>query len=130
MKTRVEVKNLKPLQREVRRMKDKELNAEMKKANKAAAQVAVDDGKPRAPKVSGSLAGTIKAANSAKYAAVKAGSPKKVPYAGVIHFGWPARNIKPQPFLDDAIRENFGEIRDTYEDALRAVVALLESKKL
>ena len=130
MKPKVEVKNLKSLQREVRRVKDKELNAEMKKANKAAAGVAVEKGKPKAPKVSGSLASSIKAANSAKYAAVKAGSPKKVPYAGVQHFGWPARNIQPQPFLDEAIRENFGEIRDTYEDALRAVVALLESKRL
>lgn len=129
MKPKIEVKNLRALQREVRSVRDKELNAEMKKANKAAAQVAVDEGKPRAPKISGSLASSIKAANSAKYAAVKAGSPKKVPYAGVIHFGWPRRNISPQPFLDDAIQEKFGEIRDTYEEALRAVIALLESKR-
>jgi len=25
-----------------------------------------------------------------------------VPYAGPIHWGWPARNIEPQPFLTDA----------------------------
>lgn len=129
MKPAVEIDGLKELQREIRKLRDKELNAEMKKANKAAAQVAVDDGKPRAPRVSGSLSSSIKAANSAKYAAIKAGSPKKVPYAGVIHFGWPRRNIQPQPFLDEAIRAKFGDIRDTYEDALRAVVAVLESKR-
>ena len=128
VKPAIEIENLKALQKEVRNLRDKELNAEMKKANKAAAQVAVDAGKPKTPSRSGRLEKTIKAANSARYAAIKAGSPSRAPYAGVIHFGWPRRNIKPQPFLDEAIREKFGDIRDTYEEALRAVAALLESK--
>lgn len=28
-----------------------------------------------------------------------------LPYAGVIHWGWPARNIAPQPFLVEAGRQ-------------------------
>ena len=27
-----------------------------------------------------------------------------VPYAGAIHWGWPARNISAQPFLTDAAK--------------------------
>ena len=28
-----------------------------------------------------------------------------VPYAGAIHWGWPARNISAQPFLTDAAKQ-------------------------
>ena len=45
----------------------------------------------------------------------KAGGGKEVPYAGPIHFGWPARRIKPQPFFYDAIDGRRDEIKDRYE---------------
>ncbi len=125
----IKIDGLKALQREVRKAKDSELNAEMKKANRAAAQVAVDAGKPKAPRRSGALAKTVKAANSSRYAAIKAGSPARVPYAGVIHFGWPRRNIRPQKFLDEAIRQEWKRIEETYREAIEGVARLLESKK-
>lgn len=51
-----------------------------------------------APKRSGTLAGDIRG-NRAKSKAVVAAGRKSVPYAGVQNFGWPARNIKANPFM-------------------------------
>ncbi len=57
---------------------------------------------PRAPRVSGALAGTIRPGRGKTKAVVRAGGAR-VPYAGVRHYGWPARNIAPAPFLLDAL---------------------------
>jgi hypothetical protein len=38
-----------------------------------------------------------------------------VPYAGPIHFGWPAHNIEPTPFLYDALDQRRSEVIDLYE---------------
>lgn len=54
------------------------------------------------PTISGDLARTIRAGKGKTKAVVRAGSAK-VRYAGPIHYGWPARNIKAQPFLTDAL---------------------------
>lgn len=50
------------------------------------------------------LAGSVRAGRSKNKAVVRAGGAR-VPYAGPIHFGWPARNIKPQPFLTKTAEE-------------------------
>ena len=57
----------------------------------------------RPPHKDGTLAGTLRAGRGKTKAVVRAGG-RKAPYAGVIHFGWPARNIEPQPFLLDALK--------------------------
>lgn len=46
----------------------------------------------------GALAGTIRAARTKNKAVVRAGSAR-IPYAGVINYGWPARGIGPSAFL-------------------------------
>lgn len=51
---------------------------------------------------SGALAATLRAGRGKTKAVVRAGGAR-TPYAGVIHYGWPARNIAPQPFLSDAL---------------------------
>jgi hypothetical protein len=38
----------------------------------------------------------------------------KVPYAGAIQFGWPARRIKPQPFIYQALDPKRAEIAKLY----------------
>lgn len=55
------------------------------------------------PRDSGRLATTIRAGRGKTKAVVRAGGAK-APYAGVIHYGWPARNIAPNPFLVDAMQ--------------------------
>lgn len=54
-----------------------------------------------APHVSGALAASIRGTGTASAAIVRAGG-SKVPYGGPIHWGWPARNIMPNPFLANA----------------------------
>lgn len=60
------------------------------------------------PRVSGTLAGTLRAGKGKTKAVVRAGGAK-APYAGVIHYGWPARNIRPQPFFTYALQRKRGE---------------------
>jgi hypothetical protein len=75
--------------------------ADMKAANERAGAIIADDASMRAPRRSGKLAGSIRPTKQAKRARVQAGRAS-LPYAGPIHWGWPARGIDPQPFLTDA----------------------------
>lgn len=80
----------------------------------------VNDAAP--PRVSGALAGSMRAGRGKTKAVVRAGGAK-VPYAGVIHYGWPARNIKPQPFLLDALQRQrsnaLGKLEEGIQEILR-----------
>jgi hypothetical protein len=58
-------------------------------------------GVARPPRRTGRLGSTVRAAGTKTAAIVRAGFAS-VPYAGPIHWGWPARAIKAQPFLSDA----------------------------
>ncbi|SRR5690625_2226519 len=54
------------------------------------------------PWATGTLAGSIRAGKAKTKAIVRAGGAR-VPYAGVINYGWPGHNIEAQPFLTDAL---------------------------
>ena len=75
--------------------------ASMKDAHAQAGEIVAREAESRAPKRSGALASTIRPSRQAKRAQVVAGKAK-VPYAGPIHWGWPARGIKATPFLWEA----------------------------
>jgi hypothetical protein len=53
--------------------------------------------------LSGRMRGTIKSAPTTRAARVSAGQRTK--YTGVQHWGWPAHNITPNPFLTEAVTE-------------------------
>lgn len=76
---------------------------DLKEVNRAAAAIAANRAKTWAPKVSGRLAGTVRSSGTKTAGIVRAGNNRKtasgVPYANPIHWGWPARNIKANPFL-------------------------------
>lgn len=93
--------------------------------NKAAAETVAGDARGRAPVLSGTLAGSIRAGATRTRGYVKAGS-KGIPYAGPIHFGWPRHNIEPQPFVYDALDDRRGEIIDRYEAHIEALVDKVE----
>jgi hypothetical protein len=79
------------------------------------AQIVADYARPRAPRVTGTLAGTIRPGATKTMAVVRAGFAK-VPYAGVQEWGWPARNIPPNPFLKPAAHETETTWRKKYDD--------------
>ncbi|CUW30076.1 HK97-gp10 family putative phage morphogenesis protein [Streptomyces reticuli] len=129
----VRVQGMTALQRNVRRLKDRELNNSVRAANKAAAEVVKPEAEATAPKgrrdaksskryKPGKLAKSVKVTASVKGAQVKAGSAARVPYAAAVHFGYPKRHIRPNRFLFRAMARKSAEVTETYEREISAVV--------
>jgi hypothetical protein len=95
--------------------------AEFLSVNKAIASAVAGDAKAFVPVLSGALAASVREVATKKSARVRAGN-KGVPYAGPIHYGWPSRRIKPNPFFLDAIDGRRGEIRDRYEKLVEDLI--------
>jgi hypothetical protein len=76
-----------------------------------------------APIRSGALAGTVRASASKRALGLRAGN-RGVPYAGPIHWGWPARGINPNPFLIRARDALAPQVAEAY---LRQVNELIET---
>jgi phage gpG-like protein len=74
-----------------------------------------------APKLTGDLASSVVGNPSAEKAQILAGSAA-VPYAGVQEYGWPERNIRPQPYLNPAVRDNMGYIIEKYNDSIQKAI--------
>lgn len=55
-----------------------------------------------APKVTGRLAGSVRATPAT---ATQAGITATVPYAGVQEYGWPARHVTANPYLRPALAQ-------------------------
>lgn len=73
------------------------------------------------PQITGKLRDTIRAGKGKTKAVVRAGGAR-APYAGVIHYGWPARNISPAPFLLNALREERSDVLKALEDGLADIM--------
>ena len=96
--------------------------ADLKKVHADAATVVELQAATLVPRRSGTLAGSIRSTGQARAGVVRAGKAS-VPYAGVIHFGWPAHNIEPQPFLYDALDQRATEVVDLYRKRVDALIA-------
>ncbi|WP_104087265.1 hypothetical protein [Arthrobacter sp. GMC3] len=83
--------------------------------NRDAADIAARASAALAPVRSGRLQRTIRASGSRTAAIIRAGN-STVPYAPPIHWGWPGRNIIPQPFLSDGAQDSEGRWIPVYED--------------
>ena len=120
----VKIEGLSAVQRDLRNLgKDLELvKGEFLETNKKVAEVVIDGAKRFVPVLSGALAESIRQASTKKSAKIRVGS-SAVQYAGPIHFGWPARRIKPQPFIYDAIDGRRAEISMQYAERLTQIRA-------
>jgi phage gpG-like protein len=78
--------------------------------------------KGMAPRVTGRLAGSIRAGRTKDAATVTAGAV----YAGVIHWGWPARNISAQPFLVDALTAGEPTVATIYMGEVTQIVGTIK----
>lgn len=99
MAAKVEVHGLRQLRRELRKLGDD--LGDLKDANAAVSRIVAAEAARRAPKRSGRLAAGVRGSRAVSRAVVRAGGAA-VPYAGPIHWGWPAHNIDAQPFAADA----------------------------
>lgn len=73
------------------------------------------------PVRTGKLKNSIRSARQQNRAVVRVGNAA-VPYAGPIHWGWASRNIKPQPFIPEAISEEWNTIYTALEAGLEEVI--------
>lgn len=117
---RADVVGLREVQRDLKKLGD-DFKTEMKDTHKAAAEVVVLGAKRLVPYRTGALANSIRALASNTSGRVRAGSAS-VPYAGPIHFGWPARRIAPQPFIYDAMDQRVDEIRGLYDQRINELI--------
>lgn len=97
----------------------------MKATHGSIAQVVAQAATARVPVRSGRLAADIRSAGTKTSAIVRAGR-KTVPYAGPIHWGWPARGIRPQPFLTDAAKATEPKWTDLYTRDVQAICDAVE----
>jgi hypothetical protein len=97
------------LQRAFRHMADG--LADMAPTHDAAVAPVLASARQAVPILTGALLDTLHVDPDDDGSAVIAGSPT-VPYAAVINYGWPDRNIEAQPYLDEA---------PTYQDVVAAV---------
>jgi hypothetical protein len=89
--------------------------------HKQAAEMVASEARTRAPVLSGTLAGSIRARGTQTRGYVVVGG-KRIPYAGPIHFGWPRHSISPQPFIYDALDERKDEVIARYDQLVEALV--------
>ena len=75
---------------------------DLKEANAKVSRIVAAEARVIVPHDRGRLRGSIRPTRAARKVTVVSGSAR-VPYAGVIHWGWRKRNIKRQPFLTDAV---------------------------
>ncbi len=82
--------------------------------HREAAEDVASAARQRAPVLSGALQGSIRAKGTKTRGTVTAGG-RGLPYAGPIHFGWPAHSIAPNPFIFDALDARKDEVVQRYE---------------
>jgi hypothetical protein len=98
---------------------------DLKDANQEVAQFVVDRADSKAPRRTGTLAGSARPSRAAGRARVLAGRAS-VPYAGPIHWGWEARGIDPQPWIHETALDNQTQIESLYLAAIDQVLAQVE----
>jgi hypothetical protein len=95
--------------------------SDLKAAHAGAAQIVVARGRGKAPRRRGVLAASVRGSGTKTAAVIRAGGAR-VPYAGPIHWGWPARNIEAQPFLSEAATETEQIWLELYESSVERIL--------
>ena len=100
---------------------------DLKAANLQAAQIAAEAARARAPHVTGQLAGDIRASGTKTAGTIRAGR-KRIPYAGPIHWGWPARGIEAQPYITEGAQATESIWVPLYEELMDEALAKVKGK--
>jgi hypothetical protein len=95
----VKTDGLRSLRRDLRKLGDD--LTDLKDANARTASIVANAAASRAPRRTGRLAASVRGNRAVGSAVVRAGGAA-VPYAGPVHWGWPAHNIAAQPFISSA----------------------------
>jgi hypothetical protein len=120
----IKITGLSEVQRNLQKLSTDALDlnkTEFLETNKQVAEIVINESKKYVPFLTGALAAAIRNASTKKSAKVRAGNVA-VPYAGPIHFGWPARSIKPNTFLYEAIDARKSEVANRYSELVSDLV--------
>jgi hypothetical protein len=117
------------LRRAFRRAED-DIGQKVDRVERVEGEAVARDARAAAPRRKGALRGSVRSVGGT----VTAGG-SGVPYAGPIHFGWrdrpnPARGwrggpIRPNPFLWDALDGRRRQVEQSFEQATREVVGMV-----
>jgi len=92
-------------------------------ANKEAATIAARAARTYAPVgQTGRLANSIRAGGTTKAGTVKAGNNTTIPYANPIHWGWPSRHQKAQPFASIGAKASQPTWLPIYENRIEEIL--------
>jgi hypothetical protein len=120
----IKITGLSEVQRNLRKLSTDALDlnkTEFLETNKQVAEIVINETKKYVPVLTGALAAAIRNASTKKSAKVRAGNVG-VQYAGPIHFGWPARSIKPNTFLYEAIDARKSEVANRYAELVSDLI--------
>jgi phage gpG-like protein len=73
------------------------------------------------PVLTGRLRDSIRAGRGKTKAVVRAGGAQ-VPYAPIIHYGYPARNIQARPYLLEALQIERGDVFEKLDEGITAIL--------
>jgi hypothetical protein len=121
----IEVEGAREVRAGLRRLGDRA--GDLKDVHRESAEIVATAARPLIPVMTGGLLGSLRISATKSGAGVLAGG-RRVPYGAVIHFGWPARGIEPQPYLYDALDERRDEVADRYADAIGRLVLRFEAE--
>jgi hypothetical protein len=96
---------------------------DLKDANRQVADIVLEAARP--PVRTGRLAGSGRAAGTQAAAIVRAGGAR-VPYAGPIHWGWGARNIRANPWVQEAAESTEARWAAEYQQHIDAIIRAVE----
>jgi hypothetical protein len=99
--------------------------SDLKAANQRASAIVAQWASVTAPRRSGMLGSSVRPTTRVSGARVLGGSAS-VPYAGPIHWGWPARHIGAQPFMSRAAQSTESIWRGFYEQDLRDIIGQIQ----
>lgn len=97
---------------------------DLKAAFNRIGNIVAQEARQLVPVRSGRLAASIRPSTQKNAATIRVGSAA-VPYAGPIHFGWPARNIQQNVFLYNASAAKRDEVVNTLKEELDRLIAQL-----
>ena len=95
---------------------------DLKAVHASVAQTVAGRAQTTVPRVTGTLASTIRPGATKTMAVIRAGFAR-VPYAGVQEFGWPRRNIPPNPYLRPAAHDTESQWLREYNDEIDRLLA-------
>lgn len=100
---------------------------DLKELHKRLADDVAGTAKTKVPVRSGRLRNSVRGSGTKTAARVRAGNNRKsgptaVAYAPIVHFGWAERNIRPQPYLYEALDDRRQQVIDAYNDEVAAII--------